>query len=156
MLGLKPEFLDEPQVKHNFYIPEFSKIESAIDLEIQNLLAKGVITKCERETDEYISPIFIRQKPDGSRRLILNLKNLNEDMPYTHFKMKTLQSVLSLITPGCYLLSLDLKDAYHSVPIHLNHTKFLKFIWKNQLYKFLVLPNGLCCDPRKLTKLMKP
>ena len=40
--------------------------------------------------------------------------------------------------------------------IHPHHTKFLSFIWKNQLYKFLVLPNGLCCGPRKFTKLMKP
>ena len=40
--------------------------------------------------------------------------------------------------------------------IHPDHTKFLRFIWENQLYKFLVLPNGLCCGPRKFTKLMKP
>ena len=71
--------------------------------------------------------------------------------------METLQSVLSPITPGCYFASLDLKDAsYYSVPIHPDHTKFLKFIWKKELYKFLVLPNDLCCDPRKFTKLMEP
>ena len=69
--------------------------------------------------------------------------------------METLQSVLSLITPGCYLASLNLKDAYYSIPIHPDHTKFVKFIWKNQLCKFLVLPNNLSCSPRKFTKLMK-
>ena len=57
--------------------------------------------------------------------------------------METLQLVLSLITPGCYLASLNLKDAYYSIPIHPDHTKFVKFIWKNQLCKFLVLPNNL-------------
>ena len=95
---------------------------------MQKLLAKGVITKCEQETGEDISPVLIRQKPDGLCRLILNLKNLNEDMPYIHFNMETLQSVLSLILPGRYLASLDLKDAYYSVPVHPDHTKFLKFI----------------------------
>ena len=80
MLDLKLEFLYDPPVKHNSYIPQFSKEDdSAINLEIQKLLAKGVITKSEHETGEYISPIFIRQKPDGSCRLILNMKNLNED-----------------------------------------------------------------------------
>ena len=49
-------------------------------------------------------------------------------MPYIHFNMETLQSVLSLILPGRYLASLDLKDAYYSVPVHPDHTKFLKFI----------------------------
>ena len=65
--GLKLEFLGDPPVKHNSYIPQFSKEnESAVDLEIKKLLAKGVITKCEHETGEYISPMFIRQKLDGS------------------------------------------------------------------------------------------
>ena len=30
-------------------------------------------------------------------------ENLNEYITYTHFKMETLPSDLSLITPGCYL-----------------------------------------------------
>ena len=41
---------------------------------------------CQR--GEYISAIFIRQKPRGSCRLILNLKNLNEDMLYIILKWK--------------------------------------------------------------------
>ena len=77
-------------------------------------------------------------------------------MPYVHFKMETLSSVLSLITPGRYLASIDLKDAYYLIFIHTDHSKYLKFFWKGQLYKFLVLPNGLCSGPRKFTKLMKP
>ena len=40
--------------------------------------------------------------------------------------METLQPVLSLITPGCYLASLDMKDPYYSVPIQLDHTKVEK------------------------------
>ena len=37
VLALKLEFLGNPPVKHNSYIPQFSKEdESAIDLEIQN------------------------------------------------------------------------------------------------------------------------
>ena len=52
------------------------------------------------------------------------MKNLNENMPCIHFKMETLLSVLSLITRGSYLSSLGLKDAYYSIPIHPDHTKF--------------------------------
>ena len=128
VLSLKLEFLGDPPVKHNSYIPQFSEEdESAVDLQIKTLLAKGVITKCEHETGEYISPIFIRQKLDGSCRLILNLKNLDEDMSYIHLKIETLQSVVSLITPGCYLLLCTYTPRSHQVSkIHL----------ENQLYKF--------------------
>ena len=77
-------------------------------------------------------------------------------MPYVSFEMETLLSVLNLITPDCYLASTDLKDAYYSIPIHTNYAKYQKCFWKGQLYKLLVLPNGLCSGSRKCTKLMKP
>ena len=45
-----------------------------IDSEIQSLLKKGVIVESTHEPNEYISPIFLRPKKDGSHRMILNLK----------------------------------------------------------------------------------
>ena len=47
-----------------------------IDSEIQSLLKKGVIVESTNEPNEYISPIFLRPKKDGSHRMILNLKYL--------------------------------------------------------------------------------
>ena len=38
-----------------------------IDSEIQNLLNKGVIVESTHESNEYISPIFLRLKKDGSQ-----------------------------------------------------------------------------------------
>ena len=50
VLGLKLGYLGDPPEKRNSYIPQFSKEEdSAINLEIQKLLAKVVITKYEQK-----------------------------------------------------------------------------------------------------------
>ena len=57
---------------------------------------------------------------------------------------------------GCYMASVDLKDAYYTVPIAAEHQKFLKFLWRGCMYKFTCLPNGLACAPRVFTKLLKP
>ena len=46
----------------------------SVDLEIIQLLRKGVIQPCQLEAGEFISPIFTRPKKDGSFRMILNLK----------------------------------------------------------------------------------
>ena len=54
---------------------------------------------------------------DGSFRLILNLKSLNKDMEYHHFKMETLQTAITLMHPQCWFASIDLKDAYLSVNV---------------------------------------
>ena len=63
---------------------------------------------------------------------------------------------LKLIRPGCYIASIDLKDAYYSVPVADEDRKFLKFQWGDRHFQFTCLPNGLACARRLLTKLLKP
>ena len=108
------------------------------------------------ETFQIISPIFTRVKKDGSHRVIFNLKKLNESVSYYHFKMDTVETALKLMTENYYMTSLDLKNAYYSIPIAEEHQKYLEFVWNNQLYAFTCLPMGLSSSPRIFTKLMKP
>ena len=76
----------------------FSKGEQRIiAAEIKKLLEKGVIKEATHSTKEYIPTVFTRPKKDGSHRLILNLKNLNQFVTYQHFKMESLQSAVQLI-----------------------------------------------------------
>ena len=70
--------------------------------------------------------------------------------------MDTLASAISMMTPQCFMASVDLKDAFYSVPISSCFQKYLKFLWDGQLYKFVCFPNGLACCPRMFTKLLKP
>ena len=140
-----------------FMQPELSEIQAAsVDLEITHLLKKGVIQPCQHEAGEFISPIFTRPKTDGSMRMILNLNNFNGNVTRCHFKMDNIWSAIRLMKPGCYMGSVDLKDAYYSVPICKDHQKFLKFEWKGVLYQFVCFPNRLAFWPRKFTKLLKP
>ena len=88
----------------------FSKKENQfINEELSILLANSVIKKCDHEPGEYISPIFLTPKSDGSFRLILNLKKLNEYMPYVHFRIDTIRSILSHVTPSCFMSKIDIK-----------------------------------------------
>lgn len=43
--------------------------------------------KASHSDDEYISIVFLRPKKDGKYRVILNLKQLNENIEYAHFKI---------------------------------------------------------------------
>ena len=153
--GMKLEFEESPLQGEcsRFEIP---KNQPTIQDEVNKLLEKGVVVECEHEPVEYISPIFLRKKADGTQRFILNLKHLNKYLEYKHFKMQTLQTILTLIQPNCYMATIDLKDAYYPVKIDGNNTCFLKFLCKSKLLKFVVLPNGLSPGPRKFTKLTKP
>jgi hypothetical protein len=127
-----------------------------IDLQIASFLNRGIIVRSAHEPDEFISTVFLREKKDGTFRMILNLKEFNKWVNYNHFKMESIHTCTQLMKPHCYMGSIDLKDAYFSIPIHSDHQKYLKFCWKNTLYKFTCLPQGLACAPRLFTKLMKP
>ncbi len=121
---------------------------------MQALLNKKVIIPCNTTPIEFVSPIFITPKKDGDVRVILNLKKLNESVENFHFKMDNIYTALKLITKDCWMASLDLKDAYYSVPIHPESQNFLKFSYKGILFKFTAFPNGLSSCPRKFTKLL--
>lgn len=76
---------------------------------------------------------FIVEKKNVIYRPVINLKQLNEFIQYHHFKMETLESVLSSVRRNSFFVSIDLKDTYLSVPVNKNHRKFLVFIWNGIL-----------------------
>ena len=117
--------------------PKLSDIQSvSIDLEIAQLLQKGIIQPCYHKAGEFISPVFTRPKKDGSFQMILKLKSFNTHVTNHHFKMDNIWTAIRTMKPGCYMASIDLKDAYYSVPISTTDQKFLKFEWKGTLYQF--------------------
>jgi hypothetical protein len=132
-----------------------------LECEIKKLLSKGVLVEIDEGEAKYLSNVFLRPKKDGSHRMILNLNALNKNIEYKKFKMETLESIITLMTPNCFMCSLDLKDAYYSVPVSLEHQKYLCFPWIDEMgnrhvYAYTCFPNGLTSAPRDFTKLMKP
>ena len=156
--GMRINFFDgKPYQSHVPHELSLSGTEKqAISSEIDRLIKIGVVVHSDHENNQYVSTIFARQKKDGKHRMILNLSKLNDYVEYLHFKMDTLETAIKLVTPDCYMASIDLSDAYYSVPIHKNDQKYLKFTWRGQLYHFTALPNGLSSGPREFTKILKP
>jgi len=70
--------------------------------------------------------------------------------------MEGIYLVQDLVQPGDFMATLDLKDAYFSIPIFPNDRKFLRFIWEGEVYQFTCLPFGYSLAPRVFTKVVKP
>jgi hypothetical protein len=57
--------------------------------------------------------------------------------------MDTLEAAIKLMKPGCFITSIDLQDAYYSIPVAPTYRKYLKSMWRGQLFQFKALPMGL-------------
>ena len=144
-------------VQHWLPCQKFTVTESnLISQEIDSMLRKGVLQRAKFEPDQILSGIFLRPKKDGTHRLILNLKKFNESVEYHHFKMDSLNTITKLVSKNCFMASIDLKDAYYSVPVRKQDRKLLRFQWNDIMFEYTCLPNGLSSSPRIFTKILKP
>ena len=57
---------------------------------------------------------------------------------------------------NCYMASVDLTDAYYTVPVAVEHRRYLRFLWRNRLFQYTCLSTGLVSALRYFTKLLKP
>lgn len=131
-----------------------------ISAEINRFLQCHIIEEVHAGMDcenEYISNIFTRPKKDGRIRIILNLKQFNSDyMESIHFKMETLKHAVESMRQDCYFTSIDISEAFYSIPIRSEDRKYFRFVFSGTKYQFTALIMGMTTSPRVYTKIMKP
>ena len=86
---------------------------------------------------------------------LVNLKDLNRNILYQHFKMEGLFLLKEMLLPGDKMCKIDLKDAYFAIPLSVKSRKYVRFQWKGLLYEFCCLCFGLSPAPLVFTKLLK-
>ena len=155
--GIKLKFTDVPWQAGP--LPEINlsdKDKALVDKEVGGLLQKGAVVKVDPVPGQFVSNIFLVAKKSGGMRPVINLKKLNKFLAREHFKMEHIFTILPLLHEGCFMTSLDLKDAYFSIPMSDSDRKYLRFLWRNVLYEFQCLCFGLSPAPFYFTKVMKP
>jgi len=157
IVGYKIPFISEPQQSQWPAQIQFNEEENNyIKDKIAELLANGVIRTTDATEVKFMSNIFLVPKSENDFRLILNLKKLNSFVHNEHFKMDDYRSACTLVSENCFMAILDLKDAYHLIPVDPSDQFFLCFMWNNIIYRYTCIPFGLSTAPRLFTKLFKP
>ena len=155
--GGKIPLIAEPQQLRIPFLYQFTQSEKhLIHYKVLKFCDKGIIKPALHAAGEFICKIFLRPKPNREVRLILDLTLFNKYVQYQYFKMFSLETARDLVTQESWLASVNLKDAYYTIPIYIHHRKFLRFVWNEQLYEYTCMPNGLACCFRIFTQILKP
>ena len=113
---------------------------------IQESLSELCTTGCAVEVSAMpviCSPLSVVENSSGKKRLVINLRHLNQFLWKQKFKYDDLRVAMLLLEKGDYMFSFDLKSGYHHVDIAKEHWKYLGFSWESRFYVFTVLPFGL-------------
>ena len=70
--------------------------------------------------------------------------------------MEFVTDTFKTIKKDVWMASVDLKDAFFTVPVHISPQKYFQFGWFQNFYKFLVIPNGYSDAVQTFTKIPKP
>ena len=79
-------------------------------------------------------------KRGGGQRPVINLKAVNSFVEYSHFKVEGIHLLRDLLRKDDYMVKLDLRDAYFTLPVWEGHQKYMDFYGRAQCGNSLAFP----------------
>ena len=137
-------------VRQSPYRIPYSYRES-VQAEMKEMEEKGVI---EESMSEWASPMVIVRKKDGSMRLCVDFRRLNEVTHMDAYPMPRVDEMFDRLGSARYLTTLDLSRGYWQVPVAEESRALTAFVTPFGLYQFRVMPFGLNRAPATFQRLM--
>ena len=126
----------------------------ALRLAMEELIEKAVLEEVhEPNSPGFYGRLFIRPKPDGRWRTIIDLSELNKFIVNPSFQMETAKSIQESMRKGMWAATIDLSDAYYHVPIHPRYRKYMRVALFGKVLQFRAMPMGLNVSARVFTKI---
>ena len=111
---------------------------------IEENLSKGLI---RASSSSCASPILFVKKKDGSLRLCVDYRALNDITIKDRYPLPTIEETLNQIRGAKYFTRLDLRSAYNLIRIKDGDEWKTAFRTRYGLFEFLVMPFGLTNAP---------
>ncbi|GFY20471.1 hypothetical protein TNCV_211031 [Trichonephila clavipes] len=105
--------------------------------EIDRLLSEGIIEECE---SPYASPVVLIPKPNGTFRLCIDYRKLNEITVADTYPLPRMDDLLHQAKLTPFMSTLDLRAGYHQVKVHVEDQDKTPFVCPFGTYRFLRMP----------------
>ena len=124
-----------------------------IDKQIDELIHDDFV---ERAASAWALNVVLVRKNDGSRRLYVDYRALNEAMNKDTYPLPYIESdtCLSSMNGAVWFSTLDLRSGYHAIFIKESDCDKTSFITRRGCFRYKVLPFGLTTVPSVFQRLM--
>ena len=130
--------------------------EAYIEAEVQNLLNKGLIVP---SFSPWGSPVLVVNKKDHTYRMCIDYRRLNSTTRKDAYPLPRIEDCLDLLRTADWMTIIDLRDAYHHIPMDPDSESKTAFVTKSGLYQWKVMPFGATGAPgafqRYVDKVLK-
>lgn len=139
----------EPVVRPPRRVP--SALLTRLADKLQALVKHEVIAKVDHP-NSFVSNLVVVEKKDGSLRICLDPKDLNQVLIREHHLIPTLDEIVPRICNKKYFSVLDLSDGFYNIKLNEQSSDLCTFNSPFGCYKFLRLPFGLSIAPEIFQK----
>jgi len=138
------------KVQHTIHVGNAAPIKQApyratpannriIKEKVDSLLKSGVIRE---SSSPWASPVILVAKKDGEPRMCVDYRRLNSCVVKDGMPLPRVDDSLHSLRDAVHLSIIDLKEAYHHIPLHPDSVPLSAFVTQEGLYEWNVMTFG--------------
>lgn len=128
-------------------------VQTEVNKEIERLLARGIIQRVSNP--EWLNPVIAVKKPNGSIRLCIDARRLNEVTVKNAYPQQNVIRILGRLQGTRYLTALDLTDAFYQIELEESSRPKTAFAISGLgTFMYVRMPMGLCNSGATLCELV--
>lgn len=143
--------IDENQYKFKRPYPVPIAYRTKVREEVERMLGLGIISP---STSPYVNPLVTVIKKDGSIRLCMDARELNNSMQDDHESPQDQEDIFHKCRGAKYMSTLDLTSSFWQIPLHRESKKYTAFIYEGRTYEHNVTPFGLKTSSASLLRAL--
>ena len=138
-------------------LPRDPSLADALRTEISQLISSGAVVPTDRDSLTAVSPVFIvRKSTPGTYRFIVDLRAINAFYDPPRLKLPSWSTVAAAARSGSFFSVLDVRSAFHNVPVTEQLSRLFGFGVEGQFYRFRCLPFGWSVSPWAWARVFRP